>query len=58
MNNVQEQGHTVLLVEPKLSKKSTGTPQDTSYLLSLVSYALHNPSEGPLTIVSKSVDHY
>ncbi|XP_022306967.2 receptor-type tyrosine-protein phosphatase T-like, partial [Crassostrea virginica] len=51
--NAKEQEHTVLLVEPKLSKKSTGTPRDTSYLLSLVSYALHNPSEGPLSIVSK-----
>ena len=49
----QEIIHPVVIVEPKQSLESAGTPRDASYLLSLVSYALNVSSEGPLTIVSR-----
>ena len=50
---IQDEKHTVQIVEPKLSLRTEGTPRDASYLHSLVSYALNVSSEGPLTIVSR-----
>ena len=50
---IQDEKHTVQIVEPKLSLKTAGTPRDASYLHCLVSYALNISSEGPLTIVSR-----
>ncbi|XP_061180689.1 receptor-type tyrosine-protein phosphatase T-like [Saccostrea echinata] len=48
-----EETHTVTIVEPKGSLKSTGTPHDTSSLRSLVSFAKNISSERPITVVSK-----
>ena len=50
---MQDEKHTVQIVEPKLSLTTTGTPLDSSYLHSLVSYAVNISSEGPITIVSR-----
>ncbi|XP_078328340.1 receptor-type tyrosine-protein phosphatase alpha-like isoform X2 [Crassostrea virginica] len=51
--DAEDEKHTVQIVEPKLSLTTTGTPLDSSYLHSLVSYALNVSSEGPITIVSR-----
>ena len=42
-----------MIVEPKQSSASAGTPRDASCLLSLVSYALNVSTEGPFTIINK-----
>ncbi|XP_078328383.1 uncharacterized protein LOC111113170 [Crassostrea virginica] len=49
----EEITHPVVIVEPKQSSASAGTPRDASCLLSSVSYALNVSTEGPLTIVSR-----
>ncbi|XP_062607517.1 receptor-type tyrosine-protein phosphatase T-like isoform X3 [Saccostrea cucullata] len=48
-----EETHTVTIVEPKGSLKSSGTSHDTSSLRSLISYAQNISSERPITVVSK-----
>nr|XP_034310069.1 uncharacterized protein LOC105317761 isoform X3 [Crassostrea gigas] len=45
--------HSVVVVEPKGQLKSTGTPPDTSFLRSMVSYTRNLSTENPITIVSK-----
>ena len=49
----QESRHAVMIVEPKGLLKTTGNSQSTSYIRSLVSFALSVSTEGPVTIVSK-----
>ncbi|XP_056002937.1 receptor-type tyrosine-protein phosphatase alpha-like isoform X4 [Ostrea edulis] len=45
--------HLITFVEPKGSEQSSGTPRDTSFLRSLVSFAQNLPTEYPITVVSK-----
>eukprot|EP00105_Crassostrea_gigas_P017835 XP_011435764.2 PREDICTED: receptor-type tyrosine-protein phosphatase epsilon-like [Crassostrea gigas] len=49
----EETPHSVVIVEPKGQLKSTGTPPDTSFLRSIVSYTRNLSTENPITIVSK-----
>ncbi|XP_056002945.1 receptor-type tyrosine-protein phosphatase epsilon-like [Ostrea edulis] len=45
--------HSITVVEPKGSVQSSGTPRDTSFLRSLVSFAQNLSTEYPITVVSK-----
>uniref|UniRef100_K1QPX0 Endothelial cells scavenger receptor n=1 Tax=Magallana gigas TaxID=29159 RepID=K1QPX0_MAGGI len=49
----EETPHSVVIVEPKGQLNSTGTPPDTSFLRSIVSYTRNLSTENPITIVSK-----
>ncbi|XP_062607519.1 receptor-type tyrosine-protein phosphatase alpha-like isoform X5 [Saccostrea cucullata] len=48
-----EETHTVTIVEPKGSLKTSGTSHDTSSLRSLIFYAQNISSERPITVISK-----